>query len=268
VAGAVASLIGISIGLLQQDGRMPSVIDVPLPTIRAGSPGLTGVLGVPDGEGPWPGIVIVHEAFGVTDVMRRQVERCAAAGFVVLMPDLFVDGGPRRCLRATFRDLVRGSGRAFDDVESAHRELAGREDCTGRVGVLGFCMGGAFALLLAQDAGFGASSVNYGRLPRRLDEHLVGACPIVGSYGARDLSLRGSAARLEAALTRHGVPHDVKEYPGAGHAFLDDEPPRTGNPLLDLVMQQVLHLDPDPEAAADAWRRIDGFFRQHLGAEG
>jgi len=76
-------------------------------------------------------------------------------------------------------------------------------------------MGGAFALLLAPGRGFTVSSVNYGNVPKDVDKLLASACPIVGSYGAKDPTLRGAAARLEQALIANGVDHDVKEYPDA-----------------------------------------------------
>ena len=229
--------------------------------LSGGSAGLTGVLGVPAGPGPWPGVVMVHEAFGVNDVMRRQVSRLASAGYLVLMPDLFADGSARTCLIATFKAMSAGEGRAFVDIESARLELVRRDDCTGMVGVLGFCMGGGFALLAAS-RGFAASSVNYGQLPKELDRALVGACPVVGSYGGRDRSQRGTAAKLEDALVRGGVPHDVKEYPRAGHSFLNDA--ETGPAFLRPLMHTVLGAGPNPEAAADAWKRIAAFFGEHL----
>ncbi|RFA16828.1 carboxymethylenebutenolidase [Subtercola boreus] len=242
----------------------PTVSDVDLTgqALVGMSPGLHGVLAVPAGEGPWPAVVMVHEAFGLTEVMKRQVERMAAAGFLVLMPDLFVDGGPRKCLRATFRAITSGHGRVWIDVEAARSYLVGREDCTGRVGVLGFCMGGGFALVAAADRGFDVASVNYGRLPRDLDDALIGACPIVGSYGGRDNTLRGAAAKLDAALEARGIPHDVTEYPAAGHSFLNDAP--TGPAALRPLMKAIMGAGPEPEAAADAWARIDAFFGLHL----
>ncbi|CCE75446.1 dienelactone hydrolase family protein [Clavibacter nebraskensis] len=235
--------------------------EIPLPAAAPGaSPGLHGVLAVPEGEGPWPAVVVVHEAFGVTDVMRRQAERLAEAGFLALMPDLFSAGGARRCLVATFRTLAAGEGRAFVDVESARRALLARADCTGRVGVIGFCMGGGFALAAAS-RGFDASSVNYGMLPEDIDGVLEGACPIVASYGGRDRQLAGSADRLEAALSAHGIARDVREYPAAGHSFLNDAEmgPRPLRPVL-----RAVGMGPEPASAADAWRRIDAFLHAHL----
>jgi carboxymethylenebutenolidase len=82
-------------------------------------------------------------------------------------------------------------------------------------------MGEGCARLLAPGHGFSASSVNCGTVPKDADRFLAGACPIVGSFGAKDRSLRGAASRLEHSLSVAGVDHDVKEYPDAGHSFLN-----------------------------------------------
>ncbi|HEY8982722.1 MAG TPA: dienelactone hydrolase family protein [Streptomyces sp.] len=226
---------------------------------------LTGHLARPSGAGPWPGVVVVHEALGVDDVMLRQVERLAGAGYLTLMPDLFSRGGVRRCLVPTMRASLSGRGRAYEDIEAARAHLAGHADCTGAVGIIGFCMGGAFALMTAGRGDFAAASANYGMLPKELDAVLAGACPVVASYGGRDWMLKGAAAKLEAALDRAGVVHDVKEYPEAGHSFLNDAEagPRPLRPLL-----RVTGVGPRPEAAADAWRRIEAFFAAHLSGGG
>lgn len=225
-----------------------------------GSASLHGYLAVPDGAGPWPGVVMVHEAFGLDEVMRRHADRLAAMGYLTLAVDLYSAGGPARCLLSTMRAMLKGQGRAFVDIEAARRQLAGSAQCSGRVGVIGFCMGGGFALLAAR-TGFDAAAVNYGALPKDLDAAVAGACPVVGSYGEADRTLKGAAAELDRALTDAGVEHDVKEYPGAGHSFLNDAAngPRALRPLL-----RVSGIGPEPVAAADAWARIDSFFASHL----
>ncbi|MBA3233508.1 MAG: dienelactone hydrolase family protein [Propionibacteriales bacterium] len=230
-------------------------------TVEGTSKSLSAYVARPMTPGPWPAVVVVHEAFGIDDVMRRQADRIASAGYLAVLPDLFSDGGPLRCLKATFASLRRGDGRAFRDIEAARAWAVSQPDCTGGVGVIGFCMGGAFALMVAAGRGFEASAVNYGILPSDLDATVAGACPIVASYGGRDRALKGSAAKLDAALERQAVPHDVTEYPNAGHSFLNDGPvgPRWLQPVF-----KVLHLGPEPESATEAWVRIDAYFAEHL----
>jgi len=227
---------------------------------RDGSRGLRGYLATPAGPGPWPAVVMIHEIFGLDDAMRGHADRLADLGYLTLAVDLYSAGGARRCLVSTMRAMNRGRGRAFADISAARDYLAGSPDCTGEIGIIGFCMGGGFALLSAGD-GYGAAAVNYGPLPRDLDETLSGACPIVASYGGRDRTLRGAADQLDEALERAGVIHDVKEYSAAGHAFLNDTEtgPRPLRPLL-----RVAGIGPEPESAKDAWDRIELFFATHL----
>lgn len=225
------------------------------------TPELKGVIATPStGTGPWPAVVMVHEVFGIDDSMRAQIARLALAGYVVLMPDLFSRGGARKCLTSTFKALASGSGQAFIDVEAAKSVLLARQDTTDKIGVIGFCMGGGFALLLAS-RGYDASAVNYGMLPKDLDAAIAGACPIVASFGAKDKQLVGAAAKLEGALSAQQIVHDVKQYPDAGHAFMN--PSQAGGPVVGNLLR-VLGAKPNPEAATDAWARIEKFFGEHL----
>jgi carboxymethylenebutenolidase len=217
---------------------------------------LRAYLATPAGDGPWPGVVVVHEAFGLTDDIREQADRFAAAGYLALAPDLYAWGNTMRCLVSAFKTLATGRGRALEDITAARTHLAGRDDCTGRVGVIGFCLGGGLALLVASD-GFDAAAPNYGQLPRQMDTVLAGGCPIVASYGGKDWTLPGAAGKLEDSLTRVGVEHDVKEYAEARHGFLFEHTGKAawGEPWM---------VKYDAAAADDAWQRIFEFFGRHV----
>ena len=236
----------------------PDIIDLQLETADGRS--IDAVMTVPDGRGPWPGIVVVHELFGIDEEMHKHLRHLAAMGYLAIMPDLYTHGGMRRCLIGTLKSLRTGRGRAYADIEAARRFMLDEPHCTRAVGVLGFCMGGGFALMTAA-SGFDVASVSYGDLPVDLISKLGGSCPVVASYGAKDVTKKRAAAKLETALTELEIPHDVKEYPDAGHVFMNDE--LNGWPWLRPIVR-VAHFGPDPVAAADAWGRIESFFAAHL----
>jgi carboxymethylenebutenolidase len=212
----------------------------------------------PDTAGPWPGVVVIHEATGLNTDVRRHADRIAASGYLALAPDLYSAGGALRCLRATFRSLRTGRGPAVDDLLAARQWLTEHPSCTGRVGVLGFCVGGGFALLLAT-RGFHASAANYAPVPDHAQDALAGACPVVASYGGRDRFFRHAPERLRDTLTSLDIEHDVQVYPRAGHSFMNRHPFGPMAPLL-----RVAGLGHDHAAAEHAWGRIVEFFDKHL----
>ena len=221
---------------------------------------MPAVLTLPDGaEGPVPGLLMIYEIFGMSDEMRRVARDLAAEGYAVLIPDLFARGRVRPlCVAATMRTMVTGSGAAMDDLEAARRWLADRPEVDGtRLGTIGFCMGGSFALLLARTGLYKVSAPFYGRPP-----DLPRSCPVVASFGGRDLGMRGAPEKLTADLKAVGVPHDVKVYPEAGHSFFTRTPGLKGQ----LVRRLPIHAEYHEASAQDAHRRVVAFFRKHLGA--
>jgi carboxymethylenebutenolidase len=235
---------------------------MPTITYRTGDIDLPAYLAIPEGPGPFPGVVVIHDATGFQGDVEAQAERMAAQGYIAIAPSLYSRGFKPMCVVSTFRQSQVGRGQAFDDIEAARRLLLARPDCTGKIGIIGFCMGGNFAMQSAHELDFDAASVNYGDVPFKA-EKLEGSCPVVGSFGGKDRYLHGAAGRLEKHLTQLGIPHDVKEYPTVGHSFLNDLPAVATSRLLPVNVVMGFH-GRDDAAVADAWKRIFAFFAEHL----
>ena len=134
----------------------------------------------PAGQGPYPGVVVLHESFGLNDDIRRLARRFADAGYVALTPDLYSHGSRIVCLTRVMVDVLRGSlGREIADIHAAREALAARPEVDAqRIAIAGFCQGGGFALVAGVRPGFRAAAVNYGDVPEERSR-LDGVCPVV-----------------------------------------------------------------------------------------
>lgn len=210
---------------------------------------LAGFLALPEGEGQLPGIVVIHEAYGLNENIRDVARRFAANGYAAFAVDLFANRSRVVCMARFLGGLLGGKPEPFGvgDLKRALTVLGEQPGVDAkRLGAIGFCMGGGYALAWAcTDGRLKATAPYYGVNPRPLSA-LARSCPVVGSYPEMDFTAR-SARKLDSELERHGVPHDVKIYAGARHSFFDDR----GKTY-------------DPAAAEESWRRTLDFFAEHI----
>lgn len=204
-----------------------------------------------------PAVMVLSEIFGLNDDIRRIARRFAANGYVAAAPDFLAGGWHLGCVARAARDLRAGEGPTVAVLEAVVAALGARPD-VGRVGVVGFCMGGGYALLLGTRTPLGAAGAFYGDVPAR--DALARACPIVGGYGGRDRIFAPQGRRLVADLDALGRPHDVVIYEGAGHSYMNE----AGHPLLAMLTRPLMAVAYDEGAAEDSWRRMLAFFARHL----
>ena len=219
-------------------------------------------LALPPDAGVHPGVVVIHEIFGLNDDIRRIAQRFAASGYVALAPDLYDGRGLRPvCIARTVLALRARTGAPFDDIDAARGFLAARGEVDGqRLGIVGFCMGGGFAVLAALRGPYRVSAPYYGEVPRQVAE-LEGICPVVAGFGGRDRLFAPHGARLARHLASLGVPHDVKVYPDVGHSYMNRHPPT----LIEcLGAWSPMRVGYDEAAAEDSWKRMLAFFARHL----
>ncbi|GAC1693027.1 MAG: dienelactone hydrolase family protein [Candidatus Dormibacteraceae bacterium] len=211
-----------------------------------------GYFVMPDGPGPHPAVVVIHEAFGLTDNIKDVARRFAREGYVALAVDLFAGRNRAVCMARYMTGLLLGSVNAYGihDLKTALTFLAKNRDVDPqRMGAIGFCMGGGFAIAWAcTDSRLKAIAPFYATNPRPL-ELVKRLCPVVGSYPEKDFTARAGRT-LDHALDNHHIAHDIKIYPGARHSFFN----ANGTSY-------------DKAAAEDSWTRVLTFFGERIGAK-
>ncbi len=215
----------------------------------SGSTQLEGSLARPEGDGPFPGMVIIHEAYGLNENIKDIARRFANEGYVSLAVDLFAGRNRAVCMFRFMGGLLFDSlnNGAIQDLKAALTYLAEQPEVDKeRLGAIGFCMGGSFAIAWAcTDDRLKAIAPYYAMNPRPLGA-VSRSCPVVGSYPGKDFTA-SAGEKLDIELERDDVPHDIKIYPGTKHSFFNDQGPSY-----------------DAAASQDSWQRIMAFFKKHI----
>lgn len=219
-------------------------------TFRSGSEMLAGYLALPEGPGPHAALIAIHEAYGLNENMRDIARRYAEQGYVTLAVDLFANRNQVICMLRFFGGMIFKSTdhSGIHDLKASLDWLAARPEVDAtRVGAVGYCLGGGFAIAWAcTDNRLKAIAPHYGMNPRPL-EAVRRACPVVGSYPTADFTTE-AGRKLDIALDSYMVAHDIKIYKGTKHSFMNDRSPNY-----------------DAAAAGDAWQRTVAFFKEHIG---
>jgi carboxymethylenebutenolidase len=214
-------------------------------------------LSLPDGAGPFPGIVVIHNQGGINDILHLPAE-LASTGYAAVAPDMYYRDGidcrdPVPTRRARLRDAS-----VITDVNRTVDFFKGQPKVDGaRLGILGFCMGGRVTYLMAMaNPGFKAAVMYYGGGifrswgdgPSPFERTREIHCPMMGHFGAQDENPSPEdVQKLAAELTAHGKVYEFHSYSGAGHAFM--------NKSRDTYRQHAADL---------SWPRTIGFFTRHL----
>ncbi len=210
---------------------------------------LDGYLARPEGEGPFPGIVIIHEAYGLNENIKDIARRFVNLGYVALAVDLFSGRNRAMCMFRVMSGLLMNplNNRSIQDLKATLTYLSEQTGVdNSRLGAIGYCMGGSYAIAWAcTDDKLKAIAPYYAGNPRPL-EAVARLCPVVGSYPGNDFTTR-NGQKLDIELDRYQIPHEIKIYPDAKHSFFNDTS-RNYNEA----------------AAKDSWERVQAFFREHL----
>lgn len=210
-----------------------------------------GFLALPDTGGRHPGVVVIHEAYGLNGGIKDITGRFAREGYVALAVDLF--GGRNRavCMARFMAGMLRGSVDRYgvgELKEALSYLMALPEVDPERVGAIGFCMGGSFAVAWAcTDERLKAIAPYYAANPKPISA-VERICPVVGSYPEKDFTASSGRA-LDVELAKRRIDHDIKIYPGARHSFFN----QSGRAY-------------NREAADDSWERVMRFFATHVSA--
>lgn len=225
--------------------------DSKIVSYKSGDETVSGVLYTPPGKGPFPALIVIHEWWGLNDRVKDQAAKLSDQGYVALAVDLY--RGKVATTPEMAHEIMRGvpEDRAKRDLHAAFEFLASLPNVKkDRIGAIGWCMGGGYALDVAlQEPTLAAAVINYGHLATDPEALKKISAPILGLFGAQDKGIPPADVRKFGEILDHmGKKIDVKIYDDAGHAF-ENPNNKDGYRAAD---------------AADAWQRTIDFLARNL----
>jgi carboxymethylenebutenolidase len=233
--------------------------------VGAGGDTVGGYMARPLGNGPYPSVIVIHEAFGLVEHTKELLRKLAAHGYIAIAPDLYFREGPGVPEEVAAAVRQRGGvsdARVIGDLEGCVAALRCVATCSGKIGCIGHCSGGRHTLLFACNSNSLSAAVDCygGRVvtdeltptqPKAVIDMVANLkCPLLGLFGESDANPSPAhVARLENELKKHNKVYEFKSYtPDVGHGFFADYRPSYRQ-----------------EAAVDGWQRIFNFFGRYLG---
>ena len=218
---------------------------------KSGDETVNGILYTPDGKGPFPGIIVIHEWWGLNDWVKEQASKLAGEGYAALAVDLY--RGKVATTPDEAHEIMRGvpEDRAKRDLDAAFKYLQSQSNVKKKkIGAIGWCMGGGYALDVAlMEPDLAADVINYGHLATDPESLKKINAPILGFFGAQDRGIPvDDVKKFQATLEKMGKKVEIVIYPDAGHAF---ENPNNKDGYR-------------PKDAADAWSKTVTFLATNL----
>jgi len=219
-------------------------------TFKSGGDTVNAIAYMPDGKGPFPAVIVIHEWWGLNDWVKEQANKLADQGYIALAVDFY--RGKVATTRDEAHELSRApADRVMRDSQAAFAYLQSRFDVKkDRIGAIGWCWGGGYSLQLAiAEPTLAADVINYGDVSAGPDELKKVNAPILGIFGALDRGITpDDVNKFRDELKQLGKKQDITIYPDAGHGFQ--------NPVNGAGYKS--------EDAADAWSKILMFFARNL----
>jgi carboxymethylenebutenolidase len=211
-----------------------------------------GHLVKPNGNGPWPAMIVIQEWWGLDEQTKSIADRFAQEGYLAFAPDLYHGELAQLGDGDTAAKLVQKyAPNAPLDLQSLFDALKSHPDCSGKIGTVGFCFGGRMSLALGTSRPINAICTFYGGGMQTIFDQIRAnlKAPVLGFFGDADVSIpAGTVDQFDKLLDDIGVEHEVIMYPNSGHAFFRDSDPSVYK----------------AEASNDAWERAKKFFANNL----